>query len=63
MLGISNNVLTYEKNSSINRVLLSDIRYIMSSGRKIIIKFADGGQDSFMIVWTGYMTALRIIIL
>lgn len=47
LLGISNNVLTYEKNSSINRVLLSDIRYIMSSGRKIIIKFADGGQDSF----------------
>ena len=47
LLGISNNVLTYEKNSSINRVLLSDIRYIMSSGRKIIIKFADCGQDSF----------------
>ena len=37
LLGISNNVLTYEKNSSINRVLLSDIRYIMSSGRKIIL--------------------------
>ena len=47
LLGIFNNVLTYEKNSSINRVLLSDIRYIMSSGRKIIIKFADGGHDSF----------------
>ena len=47
LLGIFNNVLTYEKNSSINRVLLSDIRYIMSSGRKIIIKFVDGGHDSF----------------
>ena len=47
LLGIGNNVFKYEKNSSINRVLLSDIRYIASNGRKIIINLSNGFDDSF----------------
>ncbi|MCI6164701.1 MAG: LytTR family DNA-binding domain-containing protein [Lachnospira sp.] len=47
LIGINNNIFTYEKNGMVYRVQMSKIRYVANSKRKIKLLLADGEEEEF----------------